>query len=223
MIKEKWKLLLLVFAAAFLICLGAIIFMEKKDQNAGTEKIEVGQVIWFDISTYNNMGESVASVYDYVTAWSDEVLMSDCVDRFDNAGFMNEIVPEWENKGIDSKITWITNNITVKRISSSTMYRISYDVEVNSQTKDATLNEVNQMIETFIDYAVSVAKLSDKDIQYDSVDQIYVEKPAMEGDVKAVDVILRVAIAGVLSVLITLTFLGFLIIKNKKESGTESN
>lgn len=215
-IKKIWKKFIMIACCTFVICLGVVSFHEKKEK--AEEKVEItrGSVMNFDITSFSHLGEEYAMLYDYTSVWNDSVLIDDYIQLLNKDKAISALANDWQNMSDSEKIQWIIDNIKVQRLSSSTMYRVTYTSTVPEKDKKQVENAADDIIKVFWQYATEISKMSDENLKYKEVKKIDIENAVTETVDKGNNVMF-VLISAVLALMISITYFGIEVIKYKKK------
>ena len=193
-------------------------FVQNNDVKEQRENLTVGAVLKFDITTYTYLGDGTASVYDYVSVWQNEDLLSDCVELLDQGDAIRTLDPEWDDKNAKSKKEWINENIRLQRLATSTMYNITYNTEVTEDSVESQKEAAREVINSYVEYAGSIAALSDENIKYDVAKEIMNEEPIFTQGEEKVNTILELGVGAVLGILVSATYFGIKVIRSDKKA-----
>lgn len=216
-LKKCWLKMVIVFVLVTVVAFGVMRFAQNNDEEEQREKLTVGAVLKFDITTYTYLGDGTASVYDYVSVWQNEDLLSDCVELLDQGDAIRTLDPEWDNQNAKSKKEWINENIKLQRLATSTMYNITYNTEVTEVNVESQTEAAKEVINSYVEYAGSIAKLSDENIEYEVAKEILNEEPIFTQGEQSVNIILELAVSAVLGALVAATYFGIKVIRNDKK------
>lgn len=216
-LRKCWLKMIVIFFAVIIIAFGIIRINQDKEEKIQKENLTVGVVLKFDISSYTYLGDGTASIYDYVSVWQNEDLISDYIELLDQGKAISILNPDWDYMNVKDKKTWINENIKLQRLATSTMYNITYKCEATEENVSEKIEAAKEVIDAYVDYAGSIARLSDKDIQYNVEKEILNEEPVFTQKEKKTNVLLELGISAVLGILVTGTYLGFKVIKNEKK------
>lgn len=215
--KRVWKKMLIIF---FVVAIGTFALtglQEKKSMEEGKIQLVEGKVICFDITTFNYLGDGTASVYDYTQGWTDSVLLDDCIKIFDQNESMEVLAEGWSEMDTKTKKNWITENITVQRFATSTMYSIAYSTEANAENKAKIAQASHEMLDSFVEYAVSISRLTDENIEYKIAKEINNEEEILPQNESAVNYLLYAALSVILGIMAALTYFGIVLILNENK------
>ena len=211
-LKKCWLKMVIVFVLVTAVAFGVMRFAQNNDVKEQRENLTVGAVLKFDITTYTYLGDGTASVYDYVSVWQNEDLLSDCVELLDQGDAIRTLDPEWDDKNAKSKKEWINENIRLQRLATSTMYNITYNTEVTEDSVESQKEAAREVINSYVEYAGSIAALSDENIKYD------VAKEIMNEGEEKVNTILELGVGAVLGILVSATYFGIKVIRSDKKA-----
>ncbi|WP_158099224.1 hypothetical protein [Drancourtella sp. An57] len=210
--------MVIVFVLVTAVAFGVMRFAQNNDVKEQRENLTVGAVLKFDITTYTYLGDGTASVYDYVSVWQNEDLLSDCVELLDQGDAIRTLDPEWDNKNAKSKKEWINENIRLQRLATSTMYNITYNTEVTEDSVESQKEAAREVINSYVEYAGSIAALSDENIKYDVAKEIMNEEPIFTQGEEKVNTILELGVGAVLGILVSATYFGIKVIRSDKKA-----
>ncbi len=217
-LKKCWLKMVIVFVLVTAVAFGVMRFAQNNDVKEQRENLTVGAVLKFDITTYTYLGDGTASVYDYVSVWQNEDLLSDCVELLDQGDAIRTLDPEWDNKNAKSKKEWINENIRLQRLATSTMYNITYNTEVTEDSVESQKEAAREVINSYVEYAGSIAALSDENIKYDVAKEIMNEEPIFTQGEEKVNTILELGLGAVLGILVSATYFGIKVIRSDKKA-----
>ncbi|OUN70360.1 hypothetical protein DXB59_03755 [Ruminococcus sp. OM05-10BH] len=217
-LKKCWLKMVIVFVLVTAVAFGVMRFAQNNDVKEQRENLTVGAVLKFDITTYTYLGDGTASVYDYVSVWQNEDLLSDCVELLDQGDAIRTLDPEWDNKNAKSKKEWINENIRLQRLATSTMYNITYNTEVTEDSVESQKEAAREVINSYVEYAGSIAALSDENIKYDVAKEIMNEEPIFTQGEEKVNTILELGVGAVLGILVSATYFGIKVIRSDKKA-----
>lgn len=217
-LKKCWLKMVIVFVLVTAVAFGIMRFAQNNDVKEQRENLTVGAVLKFDITTYTYLGDGTASVYDYVSVWQNEDLLSDCVELLDQGDAIRTLDPEWDNKNAKSKKEWINENIRLQRLATSTMYNITYNTEVTEDSVESQKEAAREVINSYVEYAGSIAALSDENIKYDVAKEIMNEEPIFTQGEEKVNTILELGVGAVLGILVSATYFGIKVIRSDKKA-----
>ena len=217
-LKKCWLKMVIVFVLVTAVAFGVMRFAQNNDVKEQRENLTVGAVLKFDITTYTYLGDGTASVYDYVSVWQNEDLLSDCVELLDQGDAIRTLDPEWDNKNAKSKNEWINENIRLQRLATSTMYNITYNTEVTEDSVESQKEAAREVINSYVEYAGSIAALSDENIKYDVAKEIMNEEPIFTQGEEKVNTILELGVGAVLGILVSATYFGIKVIRSDKKA-----
>lgn len=217
-LKKCWLKMVIVFVLVTAVAFGVMRFAQNNDVKEQRENLTVGAVLKFDITTYTYLGDGTASVYDYVSVWQNEALLSDCVELLDQGDAIRTLDPEWDNKNAKSKKEWINENIRLQRLATSTMYNITYNTEVTEDSVESQKEAAREVINSYVEYAGSIAALSDENIKYDVAKEIMNEEPIFTQGEEKVNTILELGVGAVLGILVSATYFGIKVIRSDKKA-----
>lgn len=217
-LKKCWLKMVIVFVLVTAVAFGVMRFAQNNDVKEQKENLTVGAVLKFDITTYTYLGDGTASVYDYVSVWQNEDLLSDCVELLDQGDAIRTLDPEWDNKNAKSKKEWINENIRLQRLATSTMYNITYNTEVTEDSVESQKEAAREVINSYVEYAGSIAALSDENIKYDVAKEIMNEEPIFTQGEEKVNTILELGVGAVLGILVSATYFGIKVIRSDKKA-----
>lgn len=217
-LKKCWLKMVIVFVLVTAVAFGVMRFAQNNDVKEQRENLTVGAVLKFDITTYTYLGDGTASVYDYVSVWQNEDLLSDCVELLDQGDAVRTLDPEWDNKNAKSKKEWINENIRLQRLATSTMYNITYNTEVTEDSVESQKEAARKVINSYVEYAGSIAALSDENIKYDVAKEIMNEEPIFTQGEEKVNTILELGVGAVLGILVSATYFGIKVIRSDKKA-----
>lgn len=217
-LKKCWLKMVIVFVLVTAVAFGVMRFAQNNDVKEQRENLTVGAVLKFDITTYTYLGDGTASVYDYVSVWQNEDLLSDCVELLDQGDAIRTLDPEWDNKNAKSKKEWINENIRLQRLATSTMYNITYNTEVTEDSVVSQKEAAREVINSYVEYAGSIAALSDENIKYDVAKEIMNEEPIFTQGEEKVNTILELGVGAVLGILVSATYFGIKVIRSDKKA-----
>lgn len=215
-LKKCWLKMVIVFVLVTAVAFGVMRFAQNNDVKEQRENLTVGAVLKFDITTYTYLGDGTASVYDYVSVWQNEDLLSDCVELLDQGDAIRTLDPEWDDKNAKSKKEWINENIRLQRLATSTMYNITYNTEVTEDSVESQKEAAREVINSYVEYAGSIAALSDENIKYDVAKEIMNEEPIFTQGEEKVNTILELGVGAVLGILVSATYFGIKVIRSDK-------
>ncbi|WP_138372388.1 MULTISPECIES: hypothetical protein [Oscillospiraceae] len=215
-LKKCWLKMVIVFVLVTAVAFGVMRFAQNNDVKEQRENLTVGAVLKFDITTYTYLGDGTASVYDYVSVWQNEALLSDCVELLDQGDAIRTLDPEWDDKNAKSKKEWINENIRLQRLATSTMYNITYNTEVTEDSVESQKEAAREVINSYVEYAGSIAALSDENIKYDVAKEIMNEEPIFTQGEEKVNTILELGVGAVLGILVSATYFGIKVIRSDK-------
>lgn len=213
-----WLKMVIVFVLVTAVAFGVMRFVQNNDVKEQRENLTVGAVLKFDITTYTYLGDGTASVYDYVSVWQNEDLLSDCVELLDQGDAIRTLDPEWDDKNAKSKKEWINENIRLQRLATSTMYNITYNTEVTEDSVESQKEAAREVINSYVEYAGSIAALSDENIKYDVAKEIMNEEPIFTQGEEKVNTILELGVGAVLGILVSATYFGIKVIRSDKKA-----
>lgn len=217
-LKKCWLKMVIVFVLVTAVAFGVMRFAQNNDVKEQRENLTVGAVLKFDITTYTYLGDGTASVYDYVSVWQNEDLLSDCVELLDQGDAIRTLDPEWDDKNAKSKKEWINENIRLQRLATSTMYNITYNTEVTEDSVESQKEAAREVINSYVEYAGSIAALSDENIKYDVAKKIMNEEPIFTQGEEKVNTILELGVGAVLGILVSATYFGIKVIRSDKKA-----
>ena len=217
-LKKCWLKMVIVFVLVRAVAFGVMRFVQNNDVKEQRENLTVGAVLKFDITTYTYLGDGTASVYDYVSVWQNEDLLSDCVELLDQGDAIRTLDPEWDDKNAKSKKEWINENIRLQRLATSTMYNITYNTEVTEDSVESQKEAAREVINSYVEYAGSIAALSDENIKYDVAKEIMNEEPIFTQGEEKVNTILELGVGAVLGILVSATYFGIKVIRSDKKA-----
>ena len=217
-LKKSWLKMVIVFVLVTAVAFGVMRFAQNNDAKEQRENLTVGAVLKFDITTYTYLGDGTASVYDYVSVWQNEDLLSDCVELLDQGDAIRTLDPEWDDKNAKSKKEWINENIRLQRLATSTMYNITYNTEVTEDSVESQKEAAREVINSYVEYAGSIAALSDENIKYDVAKEIMNEEPIFTQGEEKVNTILELGVGAVLGILVSATYFGIKVIRSDKKA-----
>lgn len=217
-LKKCWLKMVIVFVLVTAVAFGVMRFAQNNDVKEQRENLTVGAVLKFDITTYTYLGDGTASVYDYVSVWQNEALLSDCVELLDQGDAVRTLDPEWDDKNAKSKKEWINENIRLQRLATSTMYNITYNTEVTEDSVESQKEAAREVINSYVEYAGSIAALSDENIKYDVAKEIMNEEPIFTQGEEKVNTILELGVGAVLGILVSATYFGIKVIRSDKKA-----
>ncbi|MBM6743524.1 hypothetical protein H6A32_04275 [Drancourtella massiliensis] len=217
-LKKCWLKMVIVFVLVTAVAFGVMRFAQNNDAKEQRENLTVGAVLKFDITTYTYLGDGTASVYDYVSVWQNEDLLSDCVELLDQGDAIRTLDPEWDDKNAKSKKEWINENIRLQRLATSTMYNITYNTEVTEDSVESQKEAAREVINSYVEYAGSIAALSDENIKYDVAKEIMNEEPIFTQGEEKVNTILELGVGAVLGILVSATYFGIKVIRSDKKA-----
>ena len=217
-LKKCWLKMVIVFVLVTAVAFGIMRFAQNNDVKEQRENLTVGAVLKFDITTYTYLGDGTASVYAYVSVWQNEDLLSDCVELLDQGDAVRTLDPEWDNKNAKSKKEWINENIRLQRLATSTMYNITYNTEVTEDSVESQKEAAREVINSYVEYAGSIAALSDENIKYDVAKEIMNEEPIFTQGEEKVNTILELGVGAVLGILVSATYFGIKVIRSDKKA-----
>lgn len=217
-LKKCWLKMVIVFVLVTAVAFGVMRFAQNNDEKEQRENLTVGAVLKFDITTYTYLGDGTASVYDYVSVWQNEDLLSDCVELLDQGDAIRTLDPEWDDKNAKSKKEWINENIRLQRLATSTMYNITYNTEVTEDSVESQKEAAREVINSYVEYAGSIAALSDENIKYDVAKEIMNEEPIFTQGEEKVNTILELGVGAVLGILVSATYFGIKVIRSDKKA-----
>lgn len=217
-LKKCWLKMVIVFVLVTAVAFGVMRFAQNNDVKEQRENLTVGAVLKFDITTYTYLGDGTASVYDYVSVWQNEDLLSDCVELLDQGDAIRTLDPEWDDKNAKSKKEWINENIRLQRLATSTMYNITYNTEVTEDSVESQKEAAREVINSYVEYAGSIAALSDENIKYDVAKEIMNEEPIFTQGEEKVNMILELGVGAVLGILVSATYFGIKVIRSDKKA-----
>lgn len=217
-LKKCWLKMVIVFVLVTAVAFGVMRFAQNNDVKEQRENLTVGAVLKFDITTYTYLGDGTASVYDYVSVWQNEDLLSDCVELLDQGDAIRTLDPEWDDKNAKSKKEWINENIRLQRLATSTMYNITYNTEVTEDSVESQKEAAREVINSYMEYAGSIAALSDENIKYDVAKEIMNEEPIFTQGEEKVNTILELGVGAVLGILVSATYFGIKVIRSDKKA-----
>lgn len=217
-LKKCWLKMVIVFVLVTAVAFGVMRFAQNNDVKEQRENLTVGVVLKFDITTYTYLGDGTASVYDYVSVWQNEDLLSDCVELLDQGDAIRTLDPEWDDKNAKSKKEWINENIRLQRLATSTMYNITYNTEVTEDSVESQKEAAREVINSYVEYAGSIAALSDENIKYDVAKEIMNEEPIFTQGEEKVNTILELGVGAVLGILVSATYFGIKVIRSDKKA-----
>ena len=217
-LKKCWLKMVIVFVLVTAVAFGVMRFAQNNDVKEQRENLTVGAVLKFDITTYTYLGDGTASVYDYVSVWQNEALLSDCVELLDQGDAIRTLDPEWDDKNAKSKKEWINENIRLQRLATSTMYNITYNTEVTEDSVESQKEAAREVINSYVEYAGSIAALSDENIKYDVAKEIMNEEPIFTQGEEKVNTILELGVGAVLGILVSATYFGIKVIRSDKKA-----
>ena len=217
-LKKCWLKMVIVFVLVTAVAFGVMRFAQNNDVKEQRENLTVGAVLKFDITTYTYLGDGTASVYDYVSVWQNEDLLSDCVELLDQGDAIRTLDPEWDDKNAKSKNEWINENIRLQRLATSTMYNITYNTEVTEDSVESQKEAAREVINSYVEYAGSIAALSDENIKYDVAKEIMNEEPIFTQGEEKVNTILELGVGAVLGILVSATYFGIKVIRSDKKA-----
>ncbi len=217
-LKKCWLKMVIVFVLVTAVAFGVMRFVQNNDVKEQRENLTVGAVLKFDITTYTYLGDGTASVYDYVSVWQNEDLLSDCVELLDQGDAIRTLDPEWDDKNAKSKKEWINENIRLQRLATSTMYNITYNTEVTEDSVESQKEAAREVINSYVEYAGSIAALSDENIKYDVAKEIMNEEPIFTQGEEKVNTILELGVGAVLGILVSATYFGIKVIRSDKKA-----
>lgn len=217
-LKKCWLKMVIVFVLVTAVAFGVMRFAQNNDVKEQRENLTVGAVLKFDITTYTYLGDGTASVYDYVSVWQNEDLLSDCVELLDQGDAIRTLDPEWDNKNAKSQKEWINENIRLQRLATSTMYNITYNTEVTEDSVESQKEAAREVINSYVEYAGSIAALSDENIKYDVAKEIMNEEPIFTQGEEKVNTILELGVGAVLGILVSATYFGIKVIRSDKKA-----
>lgn len=217
-LKKCWLKMVIVFVLVTAVAFGVMRFAQNNDVKEQRENLTVGAVLKFDITTYTYLGDGTASVYDYVSVWQNEDLLSDCVELLDQGDAIRTLDPEWDDKNAKSKKEWINENIRLHRLATSTMYNITYNTEVTEDSVESQKEAAREVINSYMEYAGSIAALSDENIKYDVAKEIMNEEPIFTQGEEKVNTILELGVGAVLGILVSATYFGIKVIRSDKKA-----
>lgn len=217
-LKKCWLKMVIVFVLVTAVAFGVMRFVQNNDVKEQRENLTVGAVLKFDITTYTYLGDGTASVYDYVSVWQNEALLSDCVELLDQGDAIRTLDPEWDDKNAKSKKEWINENIRLQRLATSTMYNITYNTEVTEDSVESQKEAAREVINSYVEYAGSIAALSDENIKYDVAKEIMNEEPIFTQGEEKVNTILELGVGAVLGILVSATYFGIKVIRSDKKA-----
>ena len=217
-LKKCWLKMVIVFVLVTAVAFGVMRFAQNNDVKEQRENLTVGAVLKFDITTYTYLGDGTASVYDYVSVWQNEDLLSDWVELLDQGDAIRTLDPEWDDKNAKSKKEWINENIRLQRLATSTMYNITYNTEVTEDSVESQKEAAREVINSYVEYAGSIAALSDENIKYDVAKEIMNEEPIFTQGEEKVNTILELGVGAVLGILVSATYFGIKVIRSDKKA-----
>ena len=217
-LKKCWLKMVIVFVLVTAVAFGVMRFAQNNDVKEQRGNLTVGAVLKFDITTYTYLGDGTASVYDYVSVWQNEALLSDCVELLDQGDAIRTLDPEWDDKNAKSKKEWINENIRLQRLATSTMYNITYNTEVTEDSVESQKEAAREVINSYVEYAGSIAALSDENIKYDVAKEIMNEEPIFTQGEEKVNTILELGVGAVLGILVSATYFGIKVIRSDKKA-----
>ena len=217
-LKKCWLKMVIVFVLVTAVAFGVMRFAQNNDVKEQRENLTVGAVLKFDITTYTYLGDGTASVYDYVSVWQNEDLLSDCVELLDQGDAIRTLDPEGDDKNAKSKKEWINENIRLQRLATSTMYNITYNTEVTEDSVESQKEAAREVINSYVEYAGSIAALSDENIKYDVAKEIMNEEPIFTQGEEKVNTILELGVGAVLGILVSATYFGIKVIRSDKKA-----
>lgn len=217
-LKKCWLKMVIVFVLVTAVAFGVMRLAQNNDVKEQRENLTVGAVLKFDITTYTYLGDGTASVYDYVSVWQNEDLLSDCVELLDQGDAIRTLDPEWDDKNAKSKKEWINENIRLQRLATSTMYNITYNTEVTEDSVESQKEAAREVINSYVEYAGSIAALSDENIKYDVAKEIMNEEPIFTQGEEKVNTILELGVGAVLGILVSATYFGIKVIRSDKKA-----
>ena len=217
-LKKCWLKMVIVFVLVTAVAFGVMRFAQNNDVKEQRENLTVGAVLKFDITTYTYLGDGTASVYDYVSVWQNEDLLSDCVELLDQGDAIRTLDPEWDDKNAKSKKEWINENIRLQRLATSTMYNITYNTEVTEDSVESQKEAAREVINSYVEYAGSIAALSDENIKYDVAKEIMNEEPIFTQGEEKVNTIMELGVGAVLGILVSATYFGIKVIRSDKKA-----
>lgn len=216
-VRQAWKKMLLIFVIVTIIISCALGLLRNEEIQKNMQKIEYGKVIWFDLTSYSYLGDGTALIYDYTTVWQDEVLLFDLAERLDNTEGIYKLDNGWDAKSTDDKISWLTDNITIQRLATSSMYRVSLEKEVEESEIDTLEAAMEEVLDVFFDYAVNISSMSDEGIKYEFKDEFSHISSVFSGDQSNVNMILNIGVSAVLGTMTSLIYFAFKYSKNNKQ------
>lgn len=216
-IKKCWLKMIAIFLVVTIVAFGIMKFNQSNEQKEQKENLTVGVVLQFDITSYTYLGDGTASVYDYVSVWKNEDLLSDCVKMLDQGEAIRTLNPNWDSENDKAKKSWLTENIQLQRLATSTMYNITYKTEVTKKDIKEKEDAAKEVINTYVEYAGSIAKLSDKNIKYNVAKEILNEESIFTQKEEKVNIILELGISGILGILVAATYFGIKVIRSDKK------
>ena len=97
------------------------------------------------------------------------------------------------------------------------MYNITYNTEVTEVNVESQTEAAKEVINSYVEYAGSIAKLSDENIEYEVAKEILNEEPIFTQGEQSVNIILELAVSAVLGALVAATYFGIKVIRNDKK------
>ena len=121
-------------------------------------------------------------------------------------------------KNLEVKKEWINENIRLQRLATSTMYNITYNTEVTKDSVESQKEAAREVINSYVEYAGSIAALSDENIKYDVAKEIMNEEPIFTQGEEKVNTILELGVGAVLGILVSATYFGIKVIRSDKKA-----
>lgn len=215
-LKKIWKRMIIIAIVVVVLCMGAFLVKQRQTRTEEKVKLTEGSVMNFDIASYNHLGEDFADIYDYTSVWYDDVLLNDYVEKLDESKDVLTLNKNWKNMSNDDKKNWIKENITIQRLSSSTMYRVVYTTSVPTKEKKKTIKATKEIINEFWDYATNLSVMSDGNLKYEIVKNINIQEDVVEVEGKG-NKVMYMLLSVVLAGMICVTYFGIEVIKYKKK------
>lgn len=203
-LKRSWKGMLMLFIGVCVLSFVMINMSEKRAEETKSELIKA-KAFNFDIRTYNYLGDGTASVYDATPIWNDETMLRDFIKRL-SENDMNVLEPKWESWDIKTKVSWVQENLEVKRYATSTMYSVQYSTEITEANKEQVKKACDSMLKNYVEYAADLVKLTDEKISYKVVKDIEEEEKILTQKEIKVNALLYLAVSIVLGALVSITY-----------------
>ena len=130
---------------------------------------------------------------------------------------MKVLEPKWGEWDTKTKIGWVQENLEVKRYATSTMYSVQYSSEVTDANKEEVKKACDSMLESYVEYAADLVKLTDEKISYKVVKNIEEEEKILTQKESKVNTLLYLAVSMVLGVLVSITYFAIRAMKYGKQ------